>query len=112
MVAVPGSRYTTSVCVSRAVCTGPIRTGGSEGGPGDARGPRLDGLRDEGGGIGGFFPIGGGGLGLPLMLEATELGRESCPRRALSGGRAFMAGGAGAARGGLGTALFDSGSDA
>jgi hypothetical protein len=27
--------------------------------------------------MGGFFPIGGGGLGFPLILEATELGLES-----------------------------------
>jgi hypothetical protein len=34
-------------------------------------------LREDGGGIGGFFPVGNGGLGFPLMLEATEFGRES-----------------------------------
>jgi hypothetical protein len=72
-------------------------------------------LRDEGGGIGGFFPRGNGGLGLPLILEATELGLESWPRRALSCGLVFIAGGAGGNdEGGLGAPepLFDSGSEA
>jgi hypothetical protein len=115
MVVVPKSRYTKSACVSCAVCTGAFLTGGSEGGAGDARAARLDGLRDEGGGIGGFFPRGNGGLGLPLILEATELGLESWPRRALSCGLVFIAGGAGGNdEGGLGAPepLFDSGSEA
>lgn len=72
--------------------TGGARTGEGAGGGG----ARLDGFRDEGGGIGGFFPIGGGGLGFPLIL-ATEDGRDS-PRRALIPGR--TPGGAGGAEGG------------
>jgi hypothetical protein len=72
--------------------------------------------------MGGFLPIGGGGFGFKLILEATEDGLESLnpPKMGFSGGRPPGTGGAGGApggfgadaRGGLGTELRDvSGSD-
>jgi hypothetical protein len=63
-----------------------------------------EGLRDVGGGMGGFFPMGGGGLGFMLILEATEDGLEfwSPPMMGFSGGRPPGIGGAGGAPGGFG----------
>jgi hypothetical protein len=81
-----------------------------------------DGLREVGGGIGGFLPIGGGGFGFMPILDATDDGLESfnAPKMGFGGGRPPGTGGAGGApggfgadpRGGFGTELRDvSGSD-
>jgi len=79
-----------------------------------------DGLREAGGGIGGFFP-GGGGFGLEPMsyiecVDATEEGRKLFLSAAMDGfgggrppgiGGAFPGGFGAAARGGLGAELRD-----
>jgi hypothetical protein len=74
-------------------------------------------LREVGGGIGGFLPMGGGGFGFRPILDATDDGLESLnpPRTGFSGGRPPGIGGAEGApggfgadpRGGLGTELRD-----
>lgn len=63
-----------------------------------------DGLREVGGGIGGFLPIGGGGFGFIPILDATDDGLESFspPKTGFNGGRPPGMGGAGEAPGGLG----------
>jgi len=82
----------------------PPGTGGARAGETGGGGARPEGLREEGGGMGGFLPIGGGGLGFMLILEATDDGLESLnpPRIGFSGGRPPGTGGAGGAPGGLG----------
>ena len=63
-----------------------------------------EGLREAGGGMGGFLPIGGGGLGFMPILDATDDGLESL-RAPKMGFRAD-------ARGGFGAELrVDSGSE-
>jgi hypothetical protein len=54
--------------------------------------------------MGGFLPIGGGGFGFMLILDATDEGLESIspPRIGFSPGRPPGTGGAGGAPGGLG----------
>ena len=73
-----------------------------------------DGLRDAGGGIGGFLPIGGGGLGFEIEnsgVLATEVGRRLLFNAATLGGvgAAPEGGKGGAPPGGEGAAPFGAG---
>jgi hypothetical protein len=75
--------------------------GGAVGGIGESCGgvgARPDGLRDAGGGKGGFLPIGGAGFGFPARLkeenEAVEFGLSDCDRRLFRNAATPGAGGA------------------
>jgi hypothetical protein len=94
-------------------------TGGADAGGGTS--PDNDGLRDDGGGSGGFFPTGGGGFALKVDpsedTDAVDVGRSLLCNMLIDGttGAAPGGGGGGAPPGTLGTAgacdLIVSGSD-
>lgn len=86
--------------------------GGGGGGTGEGVEIVDDGLRDAGGGMGGFLPIGGGGFGLgvsPSVIDGELVDLKLLLRADGSGNAGAAPGGRGGAPGGLGALLVGGG---